>query len=331
MESSSITNIIRTFFEKDVSKNTQFLFRRWFRLDEYQAEKEKSMEKLWDDSPSVISAQTMDDFAKIKSLISDEMPAKSVYPLYKRIFNYAAVITIIIASSVYITSQLAEPAQLEYTQLSVCNGKSVKITLSDGSIVTVNAGSTLIYPKSFLAKTRTVFLIGEANFSVAKNPNQPFIVKTMYLDVRALGTKFNVQSYPNADYTKATLIEGSVKVDMEMNKNISNILKPNDQLTYSHKDGTITIDQVDAEKIASWEKGYLIFQGVTFEEIATTLERKYNVEINYDSKKLKHQSYYVKFNPNESLKDVLNVLCQLTGDVNYEIKDSRVYFYTRNN
>jgi len=330
MESSNIQNIIRTFFEKNASKNTQFLFRKWFRLDEHEAEKGKAMEQLWDSSPLVISAQTLENLAKIKTQISAQTPAKPVYSLSRLLFSYAAVVALIIASSVYITYQFVAPQKLEYAQLSVSFGESKKITLADGSIVTVNAGSTLIYPKSFVSNTRTVFLTGEANFKVAKNPNKPFIVKTKYLDVRALGTKFNVQSYPNAVFTKATLIEGSVKVNMELDQNKSYILKPNDQLTYSHQDNNVNVSVVDAGKLSLWENGYLIFQGATFDEIASTIERKYNITINFDAHKINKQSFYVKFNPSESLEDVMNVLCQLMSNSNYTIKESTVYFCINN-
>lgn len=329
MESNNIKNIISTFFSKKASKNTQFLFCKWFRLDEYYAEKDKSMEELWENSPSVISAQTLEDFSKIKTHISDETQTRPVYSLFRRIITYAAVIIFIIASSIYLTYQFAVPAQLEYAQLSVSYGESKKITLSDGTVVAVNAGSTLIYPKNFTTDTRTVFLTGEANFSVAKNPDKPFIVKTKYLDVRALGTKFNVQSYPNADYTRTTLIEGSVKVNMELDKNKSYILKPNNQLSYSHEDNDISIVDVDATKLATWEDGYLIFQGVTFDEITRTLERKYNIVINYEGKKLSQQSYYVKFNPDESIEEVMNVLSMLINKSSYKMDGSTVYFYTK--
>jgi len=328
MESSNIRNIIRTFFEKDSSKNTQFLFRKWFRLDELHAEKESSMNELWENSPSAISAQTLEDFQKVKTLIAVQAPLKPVYSFYRRFISYAAVIAIVIASSVYLTYRFAVPEQLEYTQLSVSNSEIKKVTLSDGSIVSINAGSTLIYPKSFTGDTRSVYLTGEANFSVAKNPKKPFIVKTKYLDVRAIGTKFVVQSYPNVDYTKATLVEGSVRVDMETDKNKSFILKPNNQLIYSHQNKKITISEVDATKMALWEEGYLIFQGVTFDEIASTLERKYNVVVNYNVRKLNMQSYYLKFKPDESIEEVMNVISKLIHKSSYKIEGSTVYFYT---
>ncbi|MDR3653421.1 MAG: FecR family protein [Paludibacter sp.] len=330
MKDSYIRDIISTFFENDSSKNTQFLFRKWFRMDENHTEKDQAMEELWENSSSVISVQTLEDLLKIKAKIDEESPAEIIpsYPLYKRLLAYAAVAALIIVSSVFLTYKFAVSPQMEYTQLSVSYGESKRITLSDGSIITLNAGSTLIYPKLFTTNTRSVFLTGEGDFCIAKNPDKPFIVRTKYLDVKAIGTKFIVQSYPNADYTKATLIEGKVKVNMEQDQSKSYILKPNNQLTYSHNNNSISIVNVDAAKLSSWENGYLIFQGVTFDEITSTLERKYNIVFNYDGRKLNQQSYYIKFNPDESIKQVLDVLCMLINKSSYKIEGSNVYFYT---
>lgn len=74
MKSNNIENIIHTFFEKDASEETQILFRKWFCLEEYQVEKEKYMEELWEASPSAITAQTIDELSKIKAMISDKTP-----------------------------------------------------------------------------------------------------------------------------------------------------------------------------------------------------------------------------------------------------------------
>lgn len=329
MESNKIRNIIRDFYHRDSSKRTQFLFRRWFLLDEHQTEKDEYMQELLDNSPSVISAQTLEDFSKVRLMISQEkQSAKSIFPFINRYAGYAASIVLIIAVSVYVTYLFVAPSQLEYTELSVSYGESKKITISDGTVVTINAGSTLIYPVTFKANTRTVYLSGEANFSVANNPDKPFIVKTKHLNVRAIGTKFNVQSYPNTEYTKATLVEGSVSINMQHGDGENYILKPNNQLSYSSRDNKISIMNVNATQIASWEDGYLIFQGVPFDEIAKTLERKYNIVINYSGRKLNQQSYYVKFRPDESIKDVMEVLTALINTSSYKIEGSTVYFYS---
>ena len=325
MSNGDIKNTVQTFFEKTVSERTLSLFARWFRLDKNQVEKDKVMKSLWESSPSLASEQTWNDLARIESCIGDKPKKKSIFLL---IAPYAAIFILLIASTVYITYKVAVPVPLEYTQISVAYGESKRITLSDGTMVSVNAGSTLIYPEKFTADTRTVFLMGEANFSVTKNPKKPFIVKTQHIDIKALGTKFYVQSYPNTQFTKATLIEGSIRVDINSAKNEVYVLKPDNQLIYSHENSKVSVIDVDAERLASWEDGYLIFQGAGFDEIAQTLERKYNVEINYD-RKINEQAYYVKFNPDESLQDAMDILTVLIDKSKYKIENSKVYFYFR--
>lgn len=322
---NEIKNTTRTFFEKERTKKTQFLFAKWFRLNENQAEKDEAMKEIWEESPAVAIAQTWDDLEKIQTRINTVPKKKNIL---LRVASYAAVIALLIASTVYATYKFAFPAPLEYTQLSVSYGESKKLTLADGTIVAVNAGSTLIYPEKFTTDTRTVFLTGEANFSVAKNPDKPFIVKTQNLDIEALGTKFYVQSYPNSPNAKATLVEGSIKVSIGSDDENSYILKPNNQLIYANNTGQASIINVDAEKLASWEDGYLIFQGSTFDEIAQTLERKYNTEIYYDGG-ISEQAYYVKFNPDESLAEALDVLTILIENSYYKIENSKVYFYIK--
>ena len=326
MNNSQIRNIIQAFFDKKISKKTLYLFGKWFRLDENHDEKESILEEIWEKSPSVINEQTIDDFSKLKTIITNsELKRKT--SIFRRIATYAAVISLIAVVSITLTYYFLIPKPLEYAQLSVSYGESKKLTLNDGTVVTVNAGSVLIYPKEFSASTRTVFLSGEANFSVAKNPAKPFIVKTKHIDITAFGTRFYIQSYPDAEYTKATLIEGKIKVDMESIKSESYILKPNNQLLYSHINNKVSIINIDANKLASWENGYLIFQEATFEEIVKAIERKYNVTINYDSKDLKKQSYNVRFNPNESLKEVMDILKLLINKSSYKIEGKVIYFY----
>lgn len=327
MESDKVKNIIHTFFYKDVSNRTLHLFGKWFLMDEDNKEKEVSMKEIWDDTTSIVSEQTLADFKKIRMVINQN--SKRSHYVLKKILYQAAFVAIIISCTIYLTHRITPPTSIDYTQLSVSYGESRKIILTDGSIVAINAGSTLIYPKYFIGDTRTVFLTGEANFCVAKDPDKPFIVRTKYINIRALGTKFCVQSYPNAQYTKATLIDGSIKIVTEKDKNKSYVLKPDNQFIYSNVNNKTSIINVDAAKISSWENGYLIFQGATFDEIVQTLERKYNVVINYDGKTLNQQLYYIKFNPDETIEEALDILTILIEKSSYKKNNSTIYFYTK--
>ena len=210
-------------------------------------------------------------------------------------------------------------------ELFVPYGKSRQVILPDSSRVWVNAGSLLVYPKDFTdAETRTVYLTGEASFAVQEDKEKPFIVKTTYLAVQALGTLFTVVSYPGDSCTSAILEKGSIKVDVRSDEHQSEILKPNEQLIYSHTAHTVTVQPVDASLYRLKRSGYLIYENVPFSLLMSSLERRFNVTIHYNSQKYAGESYNVKFAPHETLEDVLNVLHQLVG-IHYKIKENVVF------
>lgn len=328
MKSQNIPKLINRFFENKFSKETQLLFRYWFRLNVDQTDKNFSMEDIWEKSPSTITSKTWEDLAKLQNQILEKQNTPSRTIRFKVFLKYAAIAVLVLFTSIstyYLAAKSTTKQPPEFVEFFVPYGDCQKVLLADGSTVWVNAGSVLIYPKEFTSSTRSVYLSGEANFHVAKNAKQPFIVKTKHIDVEALGTVFNVQSYPSSAFTIATLEEGSVRVDLENKLAPSTVLKPNQQLAYSHNSHQISINTVDAAKLASWKDGYLLFRGAKFEEVVATLERKYNVQINYDAEKFNKQSYYVRFNPNETLDDALSVLSQITGKFKFSVQKSTVY------
>jgi transmembrane sensor len=327
MNNDRIKQIISTFFERGMSKSTQLLFGKWFRLDEYQTEKNAAMEELWDKSPSEMNEHTIDDLNHVVNQIGDDERRKSFS--WHTVLKYAAVVALIIASTAILTYKLGVPQPQKLIQLTANYGESKSVTLADGTVVAVNSGSTLIYPEEFTSSNREVFLSGEANFHVAKDAHKPFIVKTQYVDVTALGTKFFVQSYPDADCVKAVLEEGSVRVDVNDLHPQSFILKPNEQLIYTIADKKTSVTTVDAEKLSSWKEGYLIFQGSDFTEIVKAIERKYDVNINYDAQQMSHESLNVRFKPQESLKEVMDILSMLVSGSSYRINGTTVYFFKK--
>ena len=169
---------------------------------------------------------------------------------------------------------------LHYNTLKVPHGKTFGITLSDGSKVTLNAGSELKYPVQFIEnkKNRTVFLNGEAFFEVAKNETHPFIVNTQDMDVEVLGTHFNVTSYTEDYKTYTVLVEGKVAAHNKLSVQDSKILEPN-QKVFFH-DNQLEIIPVNVQKYVAWVQGQLIFEDESFIVIENKLERKFNVTIN---------------------------------------------------
>ena len=327
MNTKQVQNIIRSFYGKHFSKETQLRFRYWFRSEADQDEKEAIVRELWENSSSSVTERTWEDLSEIQERIFRER----VEPVRRRLFSrwgkYAAVVALVIVTSVITRVVNHTPVKVvspRLVEFYVPYGDCRQVTLADGSIVWVNAGSLLIYPAEFTTETRTLYLSGEARFQVAKNPDKPFIVGTNHLDIEALGTVFSVCAYPNSQTTSTTLEEGSIQVDVKPERHQSSILKPSEQLVYHHQTHQIQISSVDAKQMSAWKDGYLIFENTSFEQLIIALERKYNVTINYNAEKYNGCSYYVKFNPNESVEDALLVLSRLIDGFKYTISEQTI-------
>lgn len=174
-----------------------------------------------------------------------------------------------------------------YNKLLVPYGKRSKITLSDGSVVYLNAGTKFIFPEKFLLKERTVILSGEAFFEVKSNKERPFIVKTMEenFSVQVLGTKFNISAYPTDGYISTALAEGKVNVvEKGFFSNQETVLKPGQLATWSKQGGRVDVKDVDAYRYTSWTSGLLYFESESVINVIRKIERFYNIDIVLDEK-----------------------------------------------
>ena len=168
-------------------------------------------------------------------------------------------------------------------QLVIPYGNQSRIVLSDNTVVWLNAGSRLVYPTQFNKKTREVVLFGEAYFDVTKNPDKPFIVKTSNLDVKVLGTKFNISAYAEDNAIQTVLKEGSVVVKRKgagiFEKEV--VLTPNQMASFDKNTGNTKIQEVDANYFTLWTKGLISFDEIDFVRVTKKLERFYNISINF--------------------------------------------------
>lgn len=216
------------------------------------------------------------------------------------------------------------PVDVSYTQQYAAMGTREQITLPDGSSVWLNAGSTLIYPSSFLASERRVHLIGEGFFEVKKDSQHPFIVDTRYLKMEVLGTSFNVSAYPEDVSMRTTLQTGAVKVNVQ-GDSISYYLQPDEQLVYTPGSQTVEKLRVHASDYSDWRLGGLFFDNASFEEVIRTLRRTYGTKIYVRTPAYKNQQIYVHFNQDEALETIFEVLKLMIPELEYRITDEAVY------
>jgi len=216
--------------------------------------------------------------------------------------------------------------KVAYNIIKIPYGKKFKLQLSDGTMVQLNSGTTLKYPVKFIAgENRQVFLNGEAFFDVAKDKKHPFIVNADALNVRVLGTHFNVSNYPEDAATDVVLVEGSVGMyglNEEFDANKNTVLKPGYKGSFNRENNAISTKAVITDIYTSWINGGLTFRNMTFKNIITKLERRYNVTIVNKNEKLANEKFNASFKE-ESIENVMSYFNDIHG-INYTIKNNQI-------
>jgi ferric-dicitrate binding protein FerR (iron transport regulator) len=204
-------------------------------------------------------------------------------------------------------------------------GGKFQVRLPDGSKVWLNSASTLSYPTTFTGKERKVTLSGEAYFEITSNKKVPFRVISNGQIVEVLGTHFNINSYDDEDFTKTTLLEGSVRVILKSTTDVlgkTKMLKPGEQSLTNTKHSGIRIENADTEKAIAWKNGYFKFQNTPIQEIMREVERWYDVELIYEGNMPTDE--FTGFISNDvNISAVLKILEQ-SGGVKFTVKGKKI-------
>lgn len=216
-------------------------------------------------------------------------------------------------------SLVGQSAEVKYNTLIVPRGGEFSLELADGTRVWLNTESKLRYPVAFTGEERRVEMDGEVYFEVAKNREKPFVVTVNGVDIRVLGTSFNVSAYQEDVVT--TLVTGKVQLkkgDEQV------VLLPNQQAIWS--DDKFKVKQVDARNYLLWKEGIFYFEDVDLETILDDMARWYNVTIFYVNPTLKKMKFSVEIKRYEDINEILRRIEQ-TKRVKFEIKDRTINVY----
>ena len=204
-------------------------------------------------------------------------------------------------------------------ELIIPKGGEYQVMLADGTKVWLNSASRLIYPQSFMGKERRVVLSGEAFFDVAHDAERPFIVETSRMNVKVLGTRFNVNDYDDNEEVSTTLVNGSVEIVSGGQQAFR--LVPGEQ-AYG-KENELEKREVNVRLYTSWIDGKFLFNNTELEEIAKQISRWYDVEIffsNESVKKVRFTGAIVKFKP---LDDLVRMI-ESTSQVRFSVKGKTI-------
>ncbi len=217
----------------------------------------------------------------------DKKPSLSLYTAW--LTKAAAVLLIPVLVILLYTLSENKLESVRYANLKTDSleiiapvGSRAVVQLPDGSEVHLNYGSKIKYPQIFSDHTREVLLSGEGYFNVAHNPEKPFIVKTGKINIKALGTVFNVMAYPGDNVVETTLINGKVIVDqideVGETKMIGSLV-PGQHVNYNIKTGVILSKKGNIEKYIGWREGKLVFEDTPITQVAEKLSRMFNADI----------------------------------------------------
>ncbi|GAB6864439.1 FecR family protein [Bacteroides acidifaciens] len=232
----------------------------------------------------------------------------------------AAAAVVLLCLSVWTAYLYMQPVAMQ-TVSTLAETRTVN--LPDGTSVTLNHYSTLTYPERFKTDNREVELNGEAYFEVSKDKKHPFIVQTDAVDVRVLGTHFNVDAYRDSRDVRTTLLTGSVAVSNKSNSEHM-ILKPNEIAIYNKVEKKLTRKLlVDATDEISWRHGEFIFDDVPLSDIARKLSNSFGTTIQITDSALQNYRISARFPNGEDLETILSVL-QDAGYFNYSHNNNQI-------
>ena len=273
-------------------------------------------------------------FIKIKQQISksSKQTKENAFIAPATILKWAAIFVLVFLTgamfSYFIFNETSSTTKNTYSEIVAPYGSKTEMILPDGSKVWMNAGSKLKYPNDFNKSNRDVILEGEAFFKVEKNKNLPFIVDAYGLDIKVVGTTFNIKAYESENTITTILVEGKVMLESDkyqFEKEV--LLNPSQKAVFSRRNKQLAItDLEDVYSEISWKDNQMIIKGEKLSDIAVKLERRYNVAIRFGSNDVKNYKFSGTLK-DETIQQVLDVI-KITAPIDYRMNGKDITLTT---
>ncbi len=295
----------------------------WMALDEENRQSVEQLRQIWETPPPDIAASS--DIERMWEEVADQTSRKSdrtasrstkVIPLFSsKVLRYAAAIAILVILSVTMIQTiptLLTTGETQLAELTIPNANQDSITLADGTVVTLDAGSTLRYPKSFVGRTREVELNGEAYFDVAPDQDKPFTIKTALGRVQVLGTEFSVRGWDKNEPLRVVVAEG--KVSLASKTDLSQPVILTAGLESAVWSGMIPTEprEADLSTEFSWMQGVRIYSGHTVQTVIFDMQRWYDLNIDFVDSDLLSERVSLRIE-RDSQTEALDLMAVLTG------------------
>lgn len=304
---SDFKELVSTVNDSSDQELEDFFFEEWNKFDTYPSLSQEKIDSLY-------------------CHLHKKMKISPFYKITRHWGQIAASILLLFASGLtilyYIQHQeLQTLAEQDVIVRSGDSGTS-QVSLPDGTLVRLNANSSLTYQQNFGQNNRKVKLSGEGYFEVKKNTEKKFIVNTGYIDVTVLGTKFNLYAYEDKDIIEMALVEGHVNVSTSKPPYQTICVKPNEKVTYNKYDNKLNIEKTTTKIETAWLNKELVFREEKLENVFQCLSRKFRVKFSIDSSISVDDVYNGAFD-DEKIEDILEVL-KIHYGFNYTVKDGKI-------
>ncbi|MCF6223329.1 MAG: FecR domain-containing protein [Flavobacteriaceae bacterium] len=237
------------------------------------------------------------------------------------ILKYAAIFITVLGISFFVSKQSNSQKLLS---VYVPKGENRQVVLPDGTIVLLNSNSTLKYPSPFSKNNRKVELTGEAYFDVAKIKTKPFIINLpSNMNIKVLGTSFNVKAYPEDSKNITTLFTGKIELTYKNKKIIKNVMLPGTKADFTKTTNTMSISKTNLyNDVLAWKKKMLVFKNESLKDIVNELNRFYDVDININNKKLEDLIFTASFKKGININEVINFF-EKSGNIKFKQKSNK--------
>ncbi len=275
-----ICNLLPLYYEGKLDKEQTRLVKEWIEASDENRHIARQMEELYRTSDTLFALGQINTEKALRQ-VHDRMKTRKVFSLWTWAQRVAAIlfIPLLIISFLDRSSQKQQSA-VQTIRLSTNPGMIASATLPDGTKVTLNSNSSLVYPSRFDSKSRDVKLEGEAFFKVTKDAAHPFIVKTpQKAAIRVYGTQFDVEAYAVDKNVTATLVDGSISMSYENDNRhwAERKIIPGQAIVYSAVRQNVKVAQAAVDVVTSWKDGKLIFRDTPFNEVLRSLSKRFNV------------------------------------------------------
>lgn len=314
MDSARLTYLFHRYINQTCTEAERIEFLELINEPDYEVQVKDLMKGLWntaDENERMSFARTEKILADILGDEEEMVQHQSIFSRWgKAVALAACLLAGIVGIGYYIVSPQAESERIAALPAKVETHQIVK--LPDGSVVVLNAGSSLEFPETFKGKkNREVTLRGEGYFDIKHDASAPFIVYTGKLRTTVLGTAFNIKAYPNDNDITVTVTRGKVKVSDD--KKVIGIITPDQQIKFNKYQEASQQQQVDSKEVVAWSDHDIFFDDATLADVAKQLEQRFKVAIVLDNDTIKDCRFTATFVSGEDINQILTVICEFNG------------------